>query len=145
MTLSFQRLLIILFSLILLFSAVLLILFNSKNNIIFFYTPTELLKANVSLNKNVRIGAFVKKGSLKIKAENKYEFIVTDNVSSIKITYSGLLPDLFREEQGIVIEGKLLADDFVQAHTVYAKHDENYIPENIKQELENNQYWQKKY
>ena len=133
------------FSLILLFSAVLLILFNSKNNIIFFYTPTELLDKNHSLNQIVRIGGFVEKGSLKKISSDTFIFNITDNKTSIKITYKGLFPDLFKEEQGAVIEGELIEKDYIKANTVYAKHDENYIPASLKKELEDNKYWQKKY
>ena len=68
-----------------------------------------------------------------------------DNYNSIEVTYSGLLPDLFKEGQGAVIEGKLLKNNLVEAFTVFAKHDENYMPKSIKQQLEKNEYWKKNY
>ena len=145
MTLRFQRLILILVTLALLLSAVLLILFNSKKNIIFFYTPSELIENNHPLQQVVRVGAFVEKESLKKITSNTYEFNITDNLTSLRVIYQGLLPNLFREGQGVVIEGVLLEQNYIQANTVFAKHDENYMPLSIKKELEKNEYWQKKY
>ena len=73
------------------------------------------------------------------------KFNITDNITSLRVTYKGLLPNLFREGQGVVIEGILLETNFIQANTVFAKHDENYMPVSIKKELEKNEYWQKNY
>ena len=145
MTLRFQRFFLILLSLSMLILAVFLILYKSKNNIIFFYTPKELIENNVNINEIVRVGAIVKEGSFKKIDAEKYEFIISDNIFSIYILYEGLLPDLFREGQGVVIEGKLVKENIIHASTVFAKHDENYMPESIKKELEKNQIWQKNY
>ena len=145
MTLRFQRLLLIIVSLVFLMSSVLLILFNSKKNLIYFYTPSELIESDIKLNDTVRIGGFIKKNSIINLGNNKYTFIITDNINILKITYKGLLPDLFREEQGAVIEGILLKNNIIDASTVFAKHDENYMPASIKKQLENNYYWKKEY
>ena len=145
MTLRFQRLLLILLTMIMLIGSVLLILFNTRQNIIFFYTPLELTQSNPSLNSIVRIGAFVKKDSFKKINNNTYEFYITDKVESIRITYKGILPDLFREEQGAVVEGILVEKKFIKADRVYAKHDENYMPITIKKQLEKNKFWKKDY
>ena len=145
MTLRFQRLILILITLVMLLSAVLLILFNSKKNIIFFYTPSELRENNHPLQQVVRVGAFVEKESLKKISPDTYEFNITDNLKSLRVTYQGLLPNLFKEGQGVVIEGILIQQNYIQANTVFAKHDENYMPLSIKKELEKNEYWQKKY
>ena len=145
MTLRFQRLILIIITLIMTLSAVLLILFNSKKNIIFFYTPSELIENNHPLQQVVRVGAFVEEGSLKKITFDTYEFNITDNLKSLRVTYQGLLPNLFREGQGVVIEGILLEQNYIQANTVFAKHDENYMPLSIKKELEKNEYWQKNY
>ena len=145
MTLRFQRFFLILLSLSMLILATFLILYNSKNNIIFFYTPKELIENNVNINEIVRVGAIVKEGSFKKIDAEKYEFVISDNIFSIYILYEGLLPDLFREGQGVVIEGKLVKENIINASTVFAKHDENYMPESIKKELEKNQIWQKNY
>ena len=145
MTLRFQRLILIIITLVILLIAVLLILFNSKKNIIFFYTPSELIENNHPLQQVVRVGAFVEKESLKKITSNTYEFNITDNLTSLRVIYQGLLPNLFKEGQGVVIEGVLLEQNYIQANTVFAKHDENYMPLSIKKELEKNEYWQKKY
>ena len=145
MTLRFQRLILILITLLMLLSAVLLILFNSKKNIIFFYTPSELIQNNHPLQKIVRVGALVEKESLKKITSDTYEFNITDNITSLRVTYKGLLPNLFREGQGVVIEGILVDQNYIQANTVFAKHDENYMPVSIKKELEKNEYWKKNY
>ena len=145
MTLRFQRLILILITFVMLLSAVLLILFNSKKNIIFFYTPSELIENNHPLKQVVRVGALVEKESLKKITSNTYEFNITDNLTSLRVTYQGLLPNLFKEGQGVVIEGVLQEQNYIQANTVFAKHDENYMPLSIKKELEKNEYWQKNY
>ena len=145
MTVRFQRLLLILFSLIFLTSAILLILYNSKKNLVFFYTPSELMNSDSVINDIVRIGGFVEKNSIINKGNNSYNFIITDNQNKVLVEYSGLLPDLFKEEQGVVIEGKLISDFTIHAFTVFAKHDENYMPASIQKQLQNNQYWKQKY
>ena len=145
MTIRFQRLLLILFSLIFLSSAILLILFNSKKNLVFFFTPSELINSNSTINDVVRIGGFVEKDSIINNGNNSYNFVITDNNNKVLVEYSGLLPDLFKEEQGVVIEGRLKSDFTIHAFTVFAKHDENYMPASIQKQLQNNQYWKKNY
>ena len=145
MSLRFQRLVLILLTLVLLGAAILLILFNTKQNIVFFYTPSELLEDNIDPNKKLRIGGYVKKLSFVEKSLNKYEFKITDNSNDLLIFYEGMLPDLFREEQGIVIEGFINKNKNIVASKVYAKHDENYMPASIKKELEKNNQWKKDY
>ena len=145
MTIRFQRLLLILFSLIFLSSAILLILFNSKKNLVFFFTPSELLNSDLAINDVVRIGGVVEKDSIINKGNNSYNFVITDNNNKVSVEYSGLLPDLFKEEQGVVVEGKLKSDFTIDAFTVFAKHDENYMPASIQKQLQTNQYWKKNY
>ena len=145
MSLRFQRLALILLTLILLSAAILLILFNTKQNIVFFYTPSELLENNIPLDKKLRIGGYVKKSSFVKKSLNSYEFKITDNTNDLLIFYKGMLPDLFREEQGIVVEGLIDKDNNIVASKVYAKHDENYMPVSIKKELEKNNQWKRDY
>jgi len=134
-----------LITLVIFAAALLLILFNAKQNIVFFYTPTELLENNTSLKKKVRIGGYVQKNSFKKKSSDKYEFKITDNVNQIVVFYQGILPDLFREGQGAVVEGFLDNKNNIVASKIYAKHDENYMPASIKQELEKNNQWKKDY
>ena len=145
MTLRFQRLFLIIFTLIFLICSILLILYNSKNNLIFFYTPSELINSDVKIDNTVRIGGLVKKNSIINLGNGKYKFIITDNKNIINIIYSGILPDLFREEQGAVIEGQLKENNIVNAKTVFAKHDENYMPESIKKQLMDDEYWKQNY
>jgi len=145
MSLRFQRLILILITLVFLSAAVILILFNTKQNIVFFYTPTELIENDFILNKKVRIGGYVKNSSFVKKSLNTYEFTITDNVNELLVFYNGILPDLFREGQGTVIEGFLNNNNNIVASKVYAKHDENYMPASIKKELEKNNQWKKNY
>jgi len=145
MTIRFQRLLILLLSLIFLTISILLILYNSKKNLVFFYTPSELLVSNVKINDNVRIGGFIKLNSIINNSKNQYNFIIEDDKNFLRVNYVGLLPDLFREGQGAVIEGVLLKKNIIKAKTVFAKHDENYMPISIKKELESQNYWKKEY
>ena len=145
MSLRLQRLILILLTLVILGTATLLILSNTKKNIVFFYTPTELLQNNIALDKKLRIGGYVKKSSFIEKSLNDYEFKITDNTNELLIFYRGILPDLFREGQGTVIEGFLDKDNNIIASKVFAKHDENYMPESIKKELEKNNQWKKEY
>ena len=126
-------------------AALLLILYNTKKNIVFFYTPTELLKNDLSLNKEIRIGGYVKESSFIKKSLNTYEFKITDNANELIVFYEGILPDLFREGQGTVVEGLLNNKKNIVASKIYAKHDENYMPASIKMELEKNKQWKKKY
>ena len=145
MSLRFQRLILILTTLVMLGAALLLILFNTKQNIVFFYTPSELIENKITSGIKVRIGGYVKKSSIKKKSINSYEFKITDNKNEILIFYNGILPDLFREGQGTVIEGSINDQNTVNASKVYAKHDENYMPASIKKELEKNNQWKKEY
>jgi len=147
MSLRFQRLIIILVSLILTTCALILILTNFKKNIVFFYTPSELITANIEINQNIRIGGLVKHNSLKkiSNSKNNLIFVVTDNINDILVEYSGSLPDLFREKQGTVVEGILVEKNKIKATRIFAKHDENYIPASIKKQLKANDYWQNDY
>ena len=145
MTPRFQRFLLILISLIFLSVSIFLILMNTKNNLIFFYTPTELLNSDIKINQKIRIGGFIKKKSLSKNENSKVNFVITDNKNILNVSYVGILPDLFREGQGAVIEGVFLENNTIVATKVFAKHDENYMPNSIKKELEKNDYWKKDY
>ena len=146
MTVRFQRLIIIIMSLAFLGGAITLILINYKNNLVFFYTPSELIDSKTKLNQQVRLGGYIKSGSLiKNDQNNYYKFIITDYKNEITIEYMGILPDLFKEKQGAVIEGKLIDQKKILAEKVFAKHDENYMPSSIKNQLEKAKYWKKNY
>ena len=144
MSLRYQRLLLILLSLTMVLGATLLILYNTKENISYFYTPSELNSSNIKMNKQIRIGGFVEKNSFSKISASSFKFSITDNSKSINVNYNGILPDLFREGQGAVIEGYFENKEMFNATTVFAKHDENYMPSSIQSKLENSGYWNKK-
>ena len=145
MSLRHQRLVLILTSLLFVLGAVLLILYNARENISYFYTPSELTSSNIKLDKKIRIGGFVEKNSFNKISSGNFNFRITDDVKSIYVNYNGILPDLFKEGQGAVIEGYFQNEKIFNATTVFAKHDENYMPSSIKSKLENSGYWNKKY
>ena len=145
MSLRFQRLLLILLTLAIILSAVLLILYNTRENISYFYTPSEIVKSDIIINNVIRIGGFVEKNSFNKISSSSFKFRITDEKSSILVTFSGILPDLFREGQGAVIEGFFVNDDIFEATNVFAKHDENYMPASIEESLKDTGYWDKKY
>ena len=122
-----------------------LILYNTRENISYFYTPSELNYSNIKINKLIRIGGFVEKNSFNKVSSSTFNFRITDDLNSIYVNYTGILPDLFREGQGAVIEGYFQNEKVFNAKTVFAKHDENYMPSSIKSKLENSGYWNKNY
>ena len=146
MTVRFQRLIIILLSLIFTAGGVILIMINSKENLIFFFTPTELINSHHNIDSQVRIGGFVKNNSLKRDIKNNlYSFVITDNLNDIEVEYKGILPDLFKEGQGAITEGILIDKKKILASKIFAKHDENYMPASIKKQLKKSNYWKKDY
>ena len=145
MSLRFQRLLLILLTLVIILSAVLLILFNARQNVSYFYTPSEIDKSDIIMNKIIRIGGFVENDSFNKISSSSFKFKITDEKSSILVTFKGILPDLFREGQGAVIEGTFVNNNVFNATNVFAKHDENYMPSSIKEDLKDTGYWNKKY
>ena len=145
MSLRFQRLLLILLTLVIILSAVLLILYNTRENISYFYTPSEIDKSNITINKIIRIGGFVENDSFNKISSSSFKFRITDEKKSIVVTFNGILPDLFKEGQGAVIEGVFDRNDVFNATNVFAKHDENYMPASIKEGLKDTGYWNKKY
>ena len=145
MSLRFQRLLLILLTLVIILSAVLLILYNTKENISYFYTPSEIDKSEIIIDKVIRIGGFVENDSFSKISSSSFMFRITDEKASIPVSYNGILPDLFREGQGAVIEGAFNNNDVFNATNVFANHDENYMPASIKEGLKDTGYWNKKY
>ncbi len=145
MSLRFQRLLLILLTLVIILSAVLLILYNTRENVSYFYTPSEIDKLDIVVNEKMRIGGFVENDSFSKISSSSFKFKITDEKASILVTFNGILPDLFREGQGAVIEGVFVDNDIFNATNVFAKHDENYMPASIKEDLKDTGYWNKKY
>jgi cytochrome c-type biogenesis protein CcmE len=129
---------IIVLSLLMVSLAAALILYALRQNISLFYTPTQAVKGEAPLKKHIRIGGMVEKGSL-IRGQRDLvvQFKVTDFKQTVTIIYKGILPDLFREGQGIVAEGQLQDGLHFKATQVLAKHDEKYMPPEVKDMLSN--------
>lgn len=103
-----------------------------KENILFYKSPTEVLQGDYPKARNFRIGGMVKKGSI-VKSTNSLDvdFMVTDYAKDVRIHYTGLLPDLFRDDQGMIAIGQLDNNGVFQAEEILAKHDENYMPPEV--------------
>ena len=113
--------------------SVALILTAFEKNLMYFYSPTEVANGSAPEVRDFRIGGIVLKDSVKRNVDNlKVSFVLTDTVSEIEVQYEGILPDLFREGQGIIAEGKLHSQKSFIAEKVLAKHDENYMPPEIR-------------
>ena len=114
-----------------------IIIQSLDKNILYFSSPTEIKQSeDVVTGKKMRIGGMVKKNSIKI-SENNIQFIVTDFNNEIIVNFSGTVPNLFAEEKGVVAEGKLKDKSFFEADRILAKHDENYMPPEIKKIMNN--------
>ncbi|RXH24184.1 cytochrome C biogenesis protein CcdA [Bradyrhizobium nanningense] len=121
--------------------AVGLILFALRDSIVFFYGPTELAERAPPRGTRLRIGGLVKPGSLTHNGSSTVVFAVTDQKHDIRVSYTGLLPDLFREGQGVVAEGTVEAQGLFHADTVLAKHDERYMPKGVADKLKQQGTW----
>ena len=119
-----------------------LILSASRDSLIYFYSPTELLEIKDVKNKIIRIGGLVKEESIISVGSSKIEFIVEDGKNYLTVNYFGILPDLFREGQGVICEGKLDKNGVFFADKILAKHDENYMPPEVADALRDNGIWQ---
>ena len=127
----------ILFVIVLLSSIILtifLILKSLEENVVYFLSPTEVKNLNKLTKDKIRIGGMVKKNSINISSE-KINFIITDFNNEINVVYSGLIPNLFQENKGVVAEGFLEDKNYFKAEKILAKHDENYMPPDIKEKL----------
>lgn len=122
--------------------AVGLILFALRDQIVFFYSPSELKEKAVSAGIPVRLGGLVKVNSC-ARDGNTTSFVVTDGTTDIKVAFAGILPDLFRSGQGVVAEGSLVADGGFKATNILAKHDEKYMPKEVVEELKKRGEWGK--
>ena len=116
--------------------AAILALFALKDNIVFFHTPSDIAEKHIPAGSRIRLGGLVSKGSVVRGQGTTVSFKVTDTLKEIPVTFNGVLPDLFREGQGVVAEGKLEATGTFAADSVLAKHDENYMPAEVKKSLE---------
>ena len=115
--------------------SVFLLIKSLEENVIFFKSPTEIKTLGEIGKKKIRIGGMVKKNSITV-ISNEIKFVVTDFKNEINVVYSGLVPNLFAEEKGVVAEGYLKDKNFFLATKILAKHDENYMPPEVKAALE---------
>ena len=118
--------------------AIFLVLKSLNKNILYFKSPTDIkLSQDLDFNKKLRVGGMVKRNSI-IISEEEIKFIITDFKNELKISYSGTVPNLFSEEKGVVAEGKLQDKTFFIADRILAKHDENYMPPELKNIMKQN-------
>ena len=122
--------------------AVGLALYALRDNVVFFYGPTEVAEKAVPPGTRLRIGGLIAEGSIVRAADEKVTFAITDMKTTVHVSYTGPLPDLFREGQGVVAEGVLEASGQFRADTVLAKHDEKYMPREVADALKKQGVWQ---
>ena len=130
------RFLFIFVILITLILTVFLILKSLEENVVYFQSPSEIKVLSELENKKIRVGGMVKKSSILITAD-EVEFVITDFKNEINVSYSGAIPNLFEEGKGVVAEGFLKDRNFFSATKILAKHDENYMPPEVKEALGN--------
>tara|TARA_B100001057_G_scaffold132576_1_gene131968 strand:- start:292 stop:711 length:420 start_codon:yes stop_codon:yes gene_type:complete len=114
-----------------------LILKSLEENVVYFLSPTEIKNLNETTKERIRVGGMVKDQSIKINSD-KINFIITDFKNEINVVYSGIIPNLFQENKGVVAEGILRDKSFFKAEKILAKHDENYMPPEVKASLGEN-------
>ncbi len=141
MTRKQRRLAFILSGLSILGVAVGLVLFALRDSLVFFYGPTEVVEKQITPGQRFRLGGLVADGSV-VRGEGRFvKFVVTDNNTTLPVSFDGILPDLFREGQGVVAEGKLSAQGVFEADSVLAKHDETYMPPEVAEAIKKQGQW----
>jgi cytochrome c-type biogenesis protein CcmE len=141
MTRKRRRLYIVALGMLSLAVAAALVLTAFEDNLVFFYSPTDLKEKELPEGRLVRIGGLVEEESIQRGADNRVSFVVTDLSNSVPVTYQGILPDLFREGQGVVAQGSLGPDGVFVAREVLARHDENYMPPEVAEALRKSGEW----
>lgn len=119
-----------------------LVLYAMRDTIVFFYTPATVAEKSIQPGARFRLGGLVREGSVERGAGQQIAFDIADAQRSLRVQYKGLLPDLFREGQGVVAEGMLDAGGVFKADTVLAKHDETYMPREVADALKKQGHWQ---
>jgi cytochrome c-type biogenesis protein CcmE len=143
MTPKRRRLWLLVASLAVLGAAAGLVLTALNDNLVFFYSPTQVAEKHIAPERRFRLGGLVETGSVK-KNGQEIRFVVTDTAKAVPVVYRGLLPDLFREGQGVVAEGSLGPDGVFVAREVLAKHDENYMPPEVAKAIKDAGQWRDK-
>jgi cytochrome c-type biogenesis protein CcmE len=118
-----------------------LVLYAMRDSIVFFYSPSEVAEMQIAPGQRFRLGGLVETGSVVRGEGTTIRFIITDRAKTVAVTFTGVLPDLFREGQGVVAEGTLEADGVFHADSVLAKHDENYMPPEVAKKLKAQGVW----
>ncbi len=142
MTRKGRRLVLIAVALGVVAGAAALALYALGDNIVFFYSPSEIIQKNVQSGARMRVGGLVAPGSVVKAAGDRLDFSITDGANQIEVSYTGLPPDLFREGQGVVAEGVLETAGRLRAETILAKHDERYMPSEVVDALKKQGRWQ---
>ncbi len=143
MTRKRKRLLVVLLGLGMLGIASALVLFAFNDNLVFFMSPSDLATKGAPETRRLRLGGLVEAGSVARQADGRtIDFRVTDGSSAVPVVFGGVLPDLFREGQGVVVEGALGKNGVFKADTVLAKHDERYMPPEVADALKKSGHWQ---
>jgi len=141
MTPKRRRLSIVVIGLVMLGTAAALVLTAFEDNLVFFFSPTDLRAKELGPDRRIRVGGLVETGSFEKSADGLVAtFRITDLQNAVAVTYKGVLPDLFREGQGIVAEGRMVGGTF-NASEVLAKHDENYMPKEVAEALKKSGQW----
>ncbi len=142
MTRKRRRLYLVLFGMMLLGAAAALMLNAFSDNLVFFHSPTEVTEKSIPAERRFRLGGLVEEESV-AKGEDGMttNFRITDTANAVQVTFTGMLPDLFREGQGVVAEGKLDAKGVFHATEVLAKHDENYMPPEVAEAIKKSGQW----
>jgi len=122
-------------------AAIGLVLFAMRDSIVFFYSPSEVAAMQIAPGLRFRLGGLVETGSVVRDEGTTVRFVITDQAKMLPVTYTGVLPDLFREGQGVVAEGTLEPDGVFHADNVLAKHDENYMPPEVAKKLKAQGVW----
>jgi cytochrome c-type biogenesis protein CcmE len=143
MTPKRRRLWLLLGSLGTLGVAAALVLTALNDNLVFFYSPTQVAEKNIGADRRFRLGGLVEQGSV-VKDGQLVRFTVTDTNKTVKVSYRGILPDLFREGQGVIAEGSIGPDGVFTAREILAKHDENYMPPEVAKALKESGQWKDK-
>jgi cytochrome c-type biogenesis protein CcmE len=137
-----QRLTLVILSLLLVGGATGLVLAALQDKVAFFVSPSDVAQQRFEPGRHFRLGGLVVDGSVRREADGAVRFAVTDKARQVDVVYMGLLPDLFRDGQGVVAQGKLRPDGVFEAAEVLAKHDENYMPKEVADALKRSGHWQ---
>ena len=142
MTRKRRRLYVVIGAMVLLSAATALVIGAFRDNLVFFFSPTELLENSIKVGQRIRIGGLVEDGSF-VRDEDglTVHFSITDLNQNVRVSYRGILPSLFREGQGVIVQGRLENSDHFIADEVMAKHDENYMPPEVADALKKSGKW----